>query len=138
MRTFLLAAALSLVLLTGCGPSVAVQAPVADELIASAYEEGRSGIQVSGSGTVARILPDDDEGGRHQRFILTLESGQTLLVAHNVDLAPRIPGLAVGDTVEFDGVYEWNDQGGVIHWTHHDPLGEHEPGWLKHEGIVYE
>ena len=35
-------------------------------------------------------LPDDNKGTRHQRFILKLSSGQTLLVAHNIDLADKI------------------------------------------------
>jgi hypothetical protein len=87
---------------------------------------------------VVRILSDDSDGGRHQRFILELDSGQTLLIAHNIDVAPRIPSLIEGDPVEFNGVYEWNDEGGVIHWTHHDPKGVHEAGWLKHKGAVYQ
>ena len=87
---------------------------------------------------VVRILPDDNDGSRHQRFILRTASGQTLLIAHNIDLAPRISDLRKGDRVEFYGVYEWNDRGGVIHWTHHDPQGSHTPGWLRHKGRTYQ
>ena len=106
--------------------------------IAAAYEERRSDVQVTGSGRVARILGDDSLGDRHQRFILDLPSGLTVLIAHNIDLATRVEPLAVGDAVEFHGVYEWNDKGGVVHWTHHDPQGQHEPGWLKHRGRTFE
>lgn len=98
----------------------------------------RSGAQTRGSGTVSRILPDDNDGSRHQRFILRLDSGRTLLIAHNIDVAPRISGLRVGDTVSFYGVFESNNQGGVIHWTHRDPAGHHEAGWLKHNGRTYQ
>lgn len=109
-----------------------------DDPIVAAYEEQRSDVQVTGSGRVARILGDDSLGDRHQRFILELPSGHTVLIAHNIDLAPRVEPLAVGDAVEFHGVYEWNDKGGVVHWTHHDPQGQHEAGWLTHHGRKYE
>ena len=46
--------------------------------------------QVSGNGVVINILSDDNEGDRHQRFILRLPSGNTILIAHNIDRAPRI------------------------------------------------
>jgi len=83
-------------------------------------------------------LPDDTSGSRHQRFILKLSSGQTLLVAHNIDLAPRISSLRVGDAVQFYGEYEWNQKGGVLHWTHRDSRGSHVAGWLRHQGKTYQ
>ena len=98
----------------------------------------RSGEQVRGSGMVTRILADDNEGSRHQRFILRLGGGRTLLIAHNIDLAPRISSLREGDTVSFYGEYEPNAQGGVIHWTHRDPQGRHTAGWLEHGGRRYQ
>ncbi|MDH3612028.1 MAG: DUF3465 domain-containing protein [Gammaproteobacteria bacterium] len=101
-------------------------------------EQWRSGQQVRGSGMVIRILSDDNEGDRHQRFILELSSGRTLLVAHNIDLAQRISSLSTGDTVAFYGEFETSAQGGVIHWTHHDPNGRHVAGWLDHEGRRYQ
>ena len=106
--------------------------------IRGAYQNQLSDIQVGGSGKVSRILSDDNQGSRHQRFILRLSSGQTLLVAHNIDLAPKISTLQKGDVVQFFGEYEWNSRGGVIHWTHHDPGGQHVAGWLKHNGRKYE
>ncbi|WP_280540355.1 DUF3465 domain-containing protein [Chromohalobacter sp. 11-W] len=102
-----------------------------------AYQQHHSGLQVEARGEVVRVLPDDDEGSRHQRFILRLSSGQTVLVAHNIDLAPRIEGLRVGDTVGFFGEYEWNPEGGVVHWTHRDPGGDHLDGWLEYRGQRY-
>lgn len=109
-----------------------------DSAIAEAYEGRKSDLQVGGSGEVIRILSDDVDGDRHQRFILRLGSGQTLLIAHNIDLAPRLSALNEGDLVEFFGEYQWNDQGGVIHWTHRDPQGRHVAGWLKHRGRTYQ
>lgn len=107
-------------------------------VLADAYKNHDSNVQVSGSGVVIRILPDDTDGSRHQKFILKLPSGQTLLISHNIDLAPRINSLREGDTVSFYGEYEWNPKGGVIHWTHRDPVGNHLGGWLKHSGITYQ
>jgi hypothetical protein len=117
------------------------RAPVSDVFEASieqAWRERRSSVQVRDSGNVSRILPDDTNGDRHQRFVLALPSGHTVLIAHNIDLAPRIEDLAGGDRVSFFGEYEWNEQGGVIHWTHHDPAGRHTGGWLEHGGVRYE
>lgn len=101
-------------------------------------EQWRAGQQVKGSGRVVRVLSDDNDGSRHQRFILEMSSGQTILVAHNIDLAPRISSLTAGDTVGFYGEFETNSQGGLIHWTHHDPQGRHVAGWLEHRGRRYQ
>jgi hypothetical protein len=112
---------------------IAIEAPVAETA-----GQWRSGQQVRGTGTVSRILSDDNDGSRHQRFILRLSSGRTLLVAHNIDLAPRVASISEGDTVSFYGEYESNAQGGVIHWTHGDPQGQHVAGWLEHNGRRYQ
>ncbi|SUA36208.1 Protein of uncharacterised function (DUF3465) [Neisseria zoodegmatis] len=117
-------------------PSINQQS--ADDILQTAFERRQSNIQITGSGTVSKTLPDDNKGSRHQRFILKLNSGQSLLVAHNIDLAPKIKGLKKGDTVAFYGEYEWSEKGGVIHWTHHDPQGKHPDGWLKHNGVIYQ
>lgn len=109
-----------------------------DQVIADAFKDRKNDLPVRGSGEVIHILPDDNEGSRHQRFLVRLVSGQTLLIAHNIDLAPRISGLSKGDQVEFVGDYEWSDLGGVVHWTHKDPRGHHRDGWIKHLGRTYE
>ena len=109
-----------------------------DYQLKQAFENHQSDLQIKGQGKVVHILPDDNKGSRHQRFLLKLNNQQTLLVAHNIDLAPRIPSLRVGDTVQFYGEYEWNKKGGVIHWTHKDPRNRHAHGWLKHNGRMYE
>jgi len=117
------------------GPS---SPPGAEAVLLEAYEKKQSNIQVQAEGVVVRLLRDDLDGSRHQRFIVELRSGQTLLITHNIDLAPRIGNLHVGDAVEFFGEYEWNSNGGVIHWTHDDPQGRHVAGWIKHEGGTYQ
>jgi hypothetical protein len=104
---------------------------------ASADNNWQSGSQVSGSGTVQRVLSDDNDGSRHQRFILELSSGRTVLIAHNIDLAPRVASISNGDVISFFGEFEANDRGGVVHWTHKDPQGRHVDGWLEHRGRRY-
>ncbi|HMU65696.1 MAG TPA: DUF3465 domain-containing protein [Cellvibrionaceae bacterium] len=106
--------------------------------IDQAFEQGRSDLQVTGRGTVFKVLADDNDGSRHQKFLVRLPSGLTVLIAHNIDLAPRINNLKVSDSIEFYGEYEWNEKGGVVHWTHRDPKGRHPAGWLKHKGQKYQ
>jgi hypothetical protein len=106
------------------------------EAVAEAFAQRRSGVLVELEAPVLKVLPDDREGSRHQRFLLDLGRGLTVLVSHNIDLAPRVP-VEAGDAVEVHGQYEYNEKGGVIHWTHHDPGGRREGGEIRHGGKVY-
>jgi hypothetical protein len=108
-----------------------------DRSVQRAFENRQSNVQVEGEGIVERVLSDDRSGLPHQRFIVRLASGQTVLIEHNIEAAPRIKNLKVGDTVEFSGEYVWNEQGGLVHWTHDDPAGKHPDGWVKHNGQTY-
>ena len=119
-------------------PSVASGAAVDSDELQRAFADHSSNVQVRATGTVERILPDDEHGSRHQRFIVRLASGHTVLIAHNIDLAPRVTPLREGDQIEFRGEYEWNEQGGVVHWTHGDPAGRRLGGWLEHRGRRYQ
>lgn len=106
--------------------------------LARAFAERQSGFMVTLEGEVTKILADDHEGSRHQRFLVRIEGGdQTLLVAHNIDLAERVPA-APGDRIRLRGQYEWNDLGGVLHWTHHDPAGRHPGGFIEADGRRFE
>jgi len=103
-----------------------------------AFASRQRDVQVTGQGVVIKSLADDREGSRHQRFILKLPSGLTVLIAHNIDLARRLNNLQAGDVIEFHGEYVWNEKGGVVHWTHKDPQDLHPPGWLKYKGELYQ
>jgi len=109
-----------------------------EQRLSNAFKDKHSDLQVAGKGTVIKLLADDLKGSQHQRFIIKTNTGQTLLVAHNIDLAPRINTLKVGDSIEFYGEYEWNKHAGVMHWTHKDPKQRHIDGWLRHDGLVYQ
>lgn len=108
-----------------------------DSALTQAYKHHRSGVQVQGEGIVSKLLSDDLKGSRHQRFILRTSSNLSLLIAHNIDIAPRVNNLKVGDQVAFFGEYEWNEKGGVVHWTHRDLRGRHVSGWLRHNKKMY-
>ena len=106
--------------------------------VVQAFKQHKSNVQVEGKGEVEKILADDNNGLRHQKFLVKISSEQTLLFAHNLDLAARVEPLAVGDTVEFKGEYVYNPKGGIVHWTHKDPQGHHEAGWIKHNGQTFQ
>ncbi len=103
-----------------------------------AFAEHRSGVEVTAQGSVTRVLSDDTgPTGRHQRFVIRLEGAtQTVLVTNNIDVGKRVP-LAMGDDVVVHGEYIWNDEGGLIHFTHHDPDHSHEDGWIEWRGVRY-
>ncbi len=101
-----------------------------------ALKKRDTGTWIEVRGFVRRLLSDDDDGARHQRFILDIGSRRTLLIAHNIDLAERVP-IGIGDRVQVRGMYEWNDLGGLVHWTHHDPLGLEDGGYVRYRSDVY-
>ena len=96
--------------------------------------------QVLGCGTVIKVLKDDNEGSRHQKFLVKIDNypNITVLIAHNIDLAPRIEGIQAKNPIRFYGEYIYNDKGGVVHWTHRDPASRHQDGWLEYKGQQYQ
>ncbi|MGQ2964520.1 MAG: DUF3465 domain-containing protein [Methylophilus sp.] len=105
--------------------------------LTQAFAKKQSHVWLQGNGTVKKLLADDTKGARHQRFLVSVSPEQTLLFAHNIDLAPRVADLTVGDQVQFKGEYIYNPKGGIMHWTHHDPDGI-KGGWIKVNGKIYE
>ena len=89
------------------------------------------------SGLVRRLLHDDNDDSRHQRFIIDTGGGNSLLVSNNIDIARRVP-VGIGDRVQLRGMYEWNDLGGLVHWTHHDPHGVEDGGYVQLRSDRYE
>jgi len=110
-----------------------------DAAIVQDFQNHRSQVEVTADATVVQVLPDRvGPSGAHEQFIIRLTSGDlTLLVEHNLSIATRAP-LAAGDHVIVHGEYIWNAQGGLIHFTHHDPQGTHEGGFIRENGMTYD
>ncbi len=106
--------------------------------IIQAYADRKSNVQVESSGIVVKLLPDDLKGAKHQKFLVKITTDLTILIAHNIDLAPRINSLKEGERISFFGEYEWTSKGGTVHWTHHDPGKRHPDGWIKYRNRVYQ
>ncbi|HTJ60360.1 MAG TPA: DUF3465 domain-containing protein [Candidatus Saccharimonadales bacterium] len=103
------------------------------------YADHRSPVEVTADGTVVSILTDDvGPSGTHQRFIIRLAgAAQTVLVDNNVTIGQRVP-VAADQHLVVHGEYVWNSEGGLIHFTHHDPAPAHEGGWIELNGVRYQ
>ncbi|OGY23173.1 MAG: hypothetical protein A2172_02225 [Candidatus Woykebacteria bacterium RBG_13_40_15] len=99
-----------------------------------AFEQKLNDVPMTAEGKVIEVLPDDIGETPHQRFVIKLDAGNTILIAHNLERAYRVP-VKLGDEVEVHGTYKWNKYGGLIHKTHHDERGEHEDGWINLVGV---
>ena len=106
--------------------------------ITEAFGAQRNLPQVQGSGVVTKVLKDDTKDLKHQKFLLKVSDNITILIAHNIDLAPRVADINAGDVIEFKGEYIYTPKGGTVHWTHKDPRGHHQGGWLRHNNRTYE
>ena len=102
------------------------------------FQQKQSNVQLEVTGKVIKLLRDDLDGSRHQKFLIKTPEGRTILIVHNIDLAPRINTLEQGDSITVYGEFEWNTKGGLLHWTHHDPAKRHPGGWIKHQNITYQ
>ena len=101
------------------------------------YGKRDTGSWIEDTGFVRKLIRDDNDGARHQRFVVEIAGRQTLLIAHNIDLAKRVP-VGLGDRVRFRGLYEWNELGGLVHWTHRDPHGIETGGYVQYRSRQYD
>jgi hypothetical protein len=131
---------LSISLLGGCRSpqSSESQSSLADDRqIVASQSEHLQKVEVTGKVRVYRLLREDDEGARHEKFLVLLSNGTTVMIAHSIDEAPPVP-VHPGDDVTIHGEYIWNQKGGVIHWTHHSDSPRHEGGWIEFQGQRYQ
>ncbi|HEY8655831.1 MAG TPA: DUF3465 domain-containing protein [Candidatus Limnocylindria bacterium] len=137
-----LAAALALATVASC-TIVAPQRPATtlsgNTAIQREFERHGDRAQLTATGVVDRVLGDQDgPSGPHERFIVRLpDVGLTVLIEHNLSLAPRVP-VVIGEPIVVHGEYVWNPQGGLIHFTHHDPGRSHEGGYVLFGGKRYD
>ena len=102
-----------------------------------AYQERVSGLQLSVSGKITHVFPSPETGDQHQKFIVQLDAGQSVMVIHNRALGSAIDGLLEGETIEVFGEYQWDQGGGIIRRTHQDPASHRQAGWVKYKGRIY-
>ncbi len=86
---------------------------------------------------VIRLLPTDENGLRHQKFLIRLTNGTTVLVANDLSMGQQVP-LNPGDIVEIKGEFIWTRRGGVLHWTHHTDEASHPGGWIRLGNQTYQ
>lgn len=118
-------------------PEPASDANANDLEIVNAQNSHSRDVPVTITAVVKKLLPDDTRGNPHQRFLLGLSNGTTVLVAHNISLAPYVP-LREGDYVTISGEYIWNEKGGVLHYTHHTTNRKHRGGYIEYNRQTYQ
>lgn len=116
-------------------PAQSVQAEQSQLLEAQASRAKK--VEIIFSARVKKILRDDTRGLPHQRLLLAVDNGSTVLLAHDIKYAPKVP-VQVGDLLTIKGEYIWNPKGGVVHWTHRSDTPRHEGGYVELEGQRYE
>lgn len=114
-----------------------VSAEIGDTQAIQAQDAHAIKVEITVAAPVKKLLREDTRGLPHQKFLLQLSNGTTVLVAHDIKYAPQVP-LQAGDTPIIHGEYIWNRKGGVLHWTHHSDTPRHEGGWIYFNGQKYQ
>lgn len=92
---------------------------------------------VEGRGMVViRTLADDTNGLRHQKWVVQLSNGSSMMAVYNLDMCERV-ALKVGDHVAMGGQFVWTNQGALLHWLHYDPRKTRPDGYVEVNGKVY-
>lgn len=107
------------------------------KVLADAYLNNESGMVAEVQGRITRLIMDQADGAREQKFVILGVSGQSLLVTHDLSRSERIP-VAVGDTVMVRGEYVWTEPGGMLEWTTRDIGSGDRHGWVEHKGKRYD
>ena len=112
-------------------------APEDDSQIVQAVKNRKDVNFVAGADMLVKeLLPDDQNGLPHQKWVVQLSSGQLVQAISNLDMCPKIP-VKVGDKVGLGGQFIWTKDGGLVHWMHGDPKGLRPNGYVELDGKVY-
>jgi hypothetical protein len=109
-----------------------------DVAVCAALRQQRSGVEVIADGTVAYVPTYAAPSGEHEGFFIRLRSGcaATLRVETNTAFTGPIP-LRVGERVIVKGEFDYDADGGVIHWTHRAFGSHHASGYVEAGGRFY-
>lgn len=112
-----------------------------DGQVVDANRRHLSHVWVQGAGMrVVALLPDDNQGLRHQKWTVQLSDGSTIMGVYNSDIADRVP-LHVGDVVSMGGEFISDPRGNLMHWLHAEPCpnspNPHRDGFVDLNGVRY-
>ena len=117
--------------------TVSADAPSGHEEIAeAAHNKKRVHFLEVRDVVVTQLLPDDNKGLKHQKWMFKIESGEEFTAVYNSDMGEKIP-LQVGDVHSVAGEFIWTNHGGLIHWLHADPKKKRPDGYVELNGERY-
>lgn len=119
--------------LAGCGGSALPD----NERLEQVFTEGQTGVWISGHGSVSQVPADESGATPVQRLVVRVSEDLSLMVRHELEHSERIPA-AKGDTVAFQGRYEWDGRGGTVSFTYADGDQPGGGGWVELDGKRYE
>lgn len=106
------------------------------DIIRAVNDQRRVDFVEGGSMVVTKILPDDNSGLKHQKWVVRLSNGKQMQAVYNLDMCPRVQ-IKVGDKIAMGGQFIWTGGGGLLHWLHHDPRGNRPDGYVYANGRYY-
>jgi hypothetical protein len=111
-------------------PDTATDLTGTQQEILQAQAQKLRNVEVLITAQVYRLLPTDEKGLRHQKFLIRLANGTKVLVANDLTVGQMVP-CHPGDILQIRGEYIWTRRGGVLHWTHHSDTRDHPGGWIR-------
>ncbi|HIP75819.1 MAG TPA: DUF3465 domain-containing protein [Psychromonas hadalis] len=102
------------------------------------FNNQRGGEMVSSLGRIIKLLEDQTSPYLAQLILIRLNSGQKLIIKHNLKASTKIADLKVGEMIKFKGVYRWNSRGGMVVSTFENKQHPKRSGWVKFADKTYQ